>query len=123
MKYPEHILVKFPAGTKDRLKACDGSMQDFIRGAVEAALGGGISGSVSRSSDRPVGRKNWRENLVSESELSSDGRILLDAVRKRQVVSRREVRRDFGWDEGVLLRASLEVRGLVKMDAEKFWVG
>lgn len=142
MKYPEHILVKFPAGTKERLKACDGSMQDFIRGAVEAALGGkishedklrivsapaGVSVSLPKSSDRPAvqtppARKNWRKNLVPESELSSNGKILLEAVRKRGIVSRREVKRDFGWDDGALLKASLEVRGQVSMDTEKFWV-
>lgn len=40
-KYPEHILVRFPANTKDRIDAAkkpDEDRTDYIRRAVEAML-------------------------------------------------------------------------------------
>lgn len=131
MKYPETLLLRLPEGMKDRLREC-GNVQAFVRRAIERELSRGAALGVPSSLERQISSQSLPEveapcsrgflrKVTPEAEMSSNGRVLLTAIRKRGELSRRQAKRDFGWDEGALLKASLEIRGCVEMDAERFW--
>jgi hypothetical protein len=103
MKYPEKYLLKMRAGTLARIDAVSNNRADFVRAAVEAALGG-----VSTMPSRP--KKNSIAGSVKEAVrprksgaskksgvvVSADQQAVLDYVQGRRVSSR-DVEAHFNW--------------------------
>lgn len=94
-KYPEQVLVKFPLGTKERLRGF-GNVQAFIRGAVLEKLEG--APLVREGGQSDVGAPNRGVSVAGEA-------VLAAYLEKRGPTHRNRVMADLGWGEGQLVRA------------------
>lgn len=128
MSYSERLMVRVTPEMKSALSGV-GNQQEFVRRAIDVALSGSRDaerlssvGAAGVARMKGPGRKISRKNVKSESELSTNGRVLLSAIRKRGVYYRREAMKDFGWSEGDLLRVALELRGVIESDPVSFWI-
>lgn len=113
MRFPERMLLKLPDGTLGRIDvvAGGGRRSEFIRGAIEAALGGGSVSGIPRGSvarDRSVAPKVSVKPVPRG--LRPDAIALLDLVRERSV-SARDAGEELGWFEMRVSRAENELLG------------
>lgn len=83
LKYPERVLLKLPLGTLGRIDALGGNRSEFIRGAVEAALGGG---GMPVSAVKPEPVRCEKKFDVARSEVSFSDRREADVLALLEVI-------------------------------------
>lgn len=135
-QFPEVMTLRLREGTKARISGVARNEQEFIRGAIEAALGSRKVGSSSRvgtvGEQREAqvaavkgGRKAPMVGSVSPG-VSVYGKILLSHLEKKPGgrSKRRHLRGDLGWVDADLMPAVVELKGLglIGADTEEVWL-
>lgn len=111
MKYPEKILLKLPEGCLGRIDAVASNRSEFIRDAVEAALGGDttlVEKPASIPARKAVPQK--KNSIVPPSDKTevkpklaaapsgrqADAAAVLGVIRSKRLTSR-QVEAEMGW--------------------------
>lgn len=105
MKYPEKMLLKLPDGFLARIDAASSNRSDFVRSAIEAALGGDVAPvvpaepvDVHKDVDRRVAMAAPVDKRSSD-RFRADDDALLDYVRSHPRVNVRSICEGLGWFE------------------------
>ena len=100
--YPERLLVKLAAGTKDRLKARFGNVSEGVRGLIEREIGG--SAVVSSAPEdlvakaKKIAATKEKPVVLASARWASDDNEVLCALSERPMTAR-QLGQALSWPE------------------------